>query len=128
MKDPTISAEVGDVLHGTNNRNKFRIKPHYIIYLGPDKNDEQLFFGMMLTSSPRHGNIALEARHFMQTDEAGKLYRVTFKASYVSPNLYHKKKDWQPFTKVGQLSETGLRLLRQLANGQTAKFFPFNES
>jgi hypothetical protein len=126
MEDPTLTAQSGDILHGANNRNRFRIKSHYIIYLGPDENNTEHFLGMMLTHSPKFSNAPLEPSHFLTHSDTGDNFEVIFEKSYISPYLYHKKKDWQPFTKVGQLSEAGVHFILKLTKGQLPKMFPFN--
>ncbi|GGB64422.1 hypothetical protein GCM10007424_00390 [Flavobacterium suaedae] len=127
MTDPNNQANAGDILHGKNNRNVRGIPAHFMIYLSPDPQSKMQFLGAMLTSSAKFGNIALEESHFEKFNNDGFEWQVQFKASFISAYLYHKKNDWQPFTKVGQLSKEGLKFIEDQIGYKEAVFFPFNK-
>jgi len=123
--DPVTESQPGDILHGKNNRNKRGIRTHFIIYLGTDQTDDQ-FTGAMLTSSHKYNNIKLEEGHFEQLDKNGKPWQVQYNNSYISSEKYHKKKDWRPFTKVGQLTREGLEFINNYIGNLNPKHFKHN--
>lgn len=81
----------------------------------------------MLTSSSKFGNIALEESHFEKFDESGKERQVYYKSSFISSDLYHKKNDWRPFTKVGQLSKEGLQFVLDQIGFKEPIYSPLND-
>ncbi|MBS0032415.1 hypothetical protein ACTJJ0_34440 [Chitinophaga sp. 22321] len=111
MHNPNIEAKSGDILYGEKNKNIPGVSPHYIIYLFPDTSSPEQFIGAMLTSSSNFSNISLLEEHFEKYDAQGVEWRVYYNASFISSDLYHKKLDWQPFIKVGQLSNGGLHFI-----------------
>lgn len=113
IKDPTIESTAGDILFGAKNKNKQGIKAHYIIYIGEDSNQSDLFFGAMLTHSPKFNNIPLLKKHFETHSARGKRFKITYNNSFFSPDLYHKRKEWAPFKKVGQLTKEGLNFINK---------------
>lgn len=117
----------GDIIIGLNNRN-IKGRSHYIIYLGIAANQEDLFLGAMLTHSEYGGeNIELEESHFISNDEHGERFEVSYDHSFISSDLYHKKKSWAPFFKVGQLSEEGLQFVLENLDDKIPGFFRFNQ-
>lgn len=127
MKDPNHEARPGDILHGKNNRNIPGVRPHFIIYLSPDAHSSEQFLGAMLTSSPNYGNIALKEEHFEKYNDYGKEWQIYYKSSFISSDLYHKKNDWSPFTKVGQLSKEGLQFVLDNIGFKDPIYSPLNE-
>ncbi len=117
----------GDILHGKNNRNIRGISPHYIIFLGPDTTTTDRFMGAMLTSSSGYSNIALEEGHFEKYDENKKEWKVFYKKSFISSDLYHKKIEWAPFTKVGQLTNKGLQFVLNQIGHKSPIISPLNQ-
>lgn len=126
MDNPKIEALPGDILHGKNNCNIPKVFPHFIIYLSPG-NSHDTFLGAMLTSSGSHNNISLKESHFEKTDKHGSEWRVYYKESFISSDLYHKKNEWRPFTKVGQLSKEGLQFVLDQIGFKNPIYFPLNE-
>ena len=111
MTDPNTEAKKGDILHADNNINKQNKTPHYIIYLKPHPGNEHLFIGALLTHSPINGNVALQKDHFVQADQNGNEYKITFNNSLVINHPIYKKIDWMPFEKVGQLTPKGIEFI-----------------
>ena len=113
MKNPITDASVGDILFGTNNKNQYGIPAHYIIYLGAGNLDGH-FDGAMITSSSKKefGNIQLMQNHIQIRDQQGRLFRFKYRNdTHVSPQRYHKRIDWEPFDKVGELTKEGLQFV-----------------
>ncbi len=126
MENINYQPEPGDILHGKHNRNTRKIKSHYMIYLKPYSED--LFLGAMLTSSSNYGNIPLGENHFEKYKENRHKYDVYYKSSFISRDLYFKKNEWQPFTKVGQLSKEGLKFVLAHIGEKEPIYFPHNEA
>ena len=126
MDNPNTEAQPGDILYAKNNRNVGGISFHYMIYLRPDPNSVDHFLGAMLTSSSGYSNIALKETHFEKHDAMGRKWKVSYQASFISSDLYHKKNDWKPFTKVGQLSKEGIKFIQNKIGSKIPKFFPYN--
>lgn len=126
MNNPNSESDQGDILYGKNNKNIFG-KAHYIIYLGPDPSSSDLFLGAMLTHSPRFSNIQLQKDHFEIYDSAGTPYKVLFNRSFISCDLYHKRVDWAPFKKVGQLSKKGIEFIIKNIGEKHPIFYPNNK-
>ena len=127
MLNPSAEAQPGDILFGENNLNQPGVRPHFIIFLDPDPANAGMFLGAMLTHSPRFKNISLEEDHFEKNDEHGNPWQVQFEKSFIAGDLYHKKEEWRPFTKVGQLSKAGLDFVRQSIGGKNPVFSPLNK-
>ena len=129
MQNPNNDAVPGDILSGHNNRNIRGIPPHYIIYLGVDSQPDLFFLGGMLTTSAGYGNIPLHSNHFEIYDQNGHAWKITFhksKGSFLVNQHFYKLVDWQPFTKVGQLSSEGLKFVREKIQSFPPTFFPYN--
>jgi hypothetical protein len=126
MRRPSQEATPGDILFAKNNYNKGRVPSHYMVYLGPSKQND-LFEGAMITHSPSFGNVPLTAAHFETTDGNGNPWKVQFDDTHMVNQLFHKKEDWHPFTKVGQLTPAGLQFVRTQLGGQRPAFSPWNK-
>lgn len=127
INNPNNEAQPGDILHAKNNRNIPGTRPHFIIYLSSEAHSPEEFLGAMLTSSSNYGNIALEENHFEKYDANGVEWQIYYKSSFISSDLYHKKNDWRPFTKVGQLSKDGLQFILEQIGFKDPTYSPLNE-
>lgn len=125
--DPSKQCMPGDILHGKNNRNKRGLTPHYIIFLGSIPSNPDCFLGAMLTSSSDYSNIPLHVNHFDKADAQGNPWQVTYKHSFIVDELFFKKNDWRPFTKVGQLSTDGLLFVEKHLKDKNPVFSQLNE-
>lgn len=127
MENPKHQSNAGDILWGKNNRNKYNIPSHYIIYLGPGEN-EDTFEGSMLTHSKadKHGNIPMLSNHFEKVDSNGNEFKFQFDQTLLSPARYHKRLDWKPFTIAGKLTEEGLKFVLSKIP-KLAEHFRFNK-
>src|ERR1700712_3155319 len=111
MTDPNTEAKKGDILYAENNINKQSKTPHYIIYLKPHPGNDNLFIGAMLTHASINGNIPLQKDHFVEADENGNKYKITYNNSLVINHPIYKKNDWMPFEKFGQLTQKGIEFI-----------------
>lgn len=124
MIDPNIDAKKGDILSTENYLNKENKVPHYMVYLEPFPNNNNLFIGAMLTHSSINGNIPLQEDHFINTDEMGNNYKISFDKSMVVNHPLYKKVDWTPFRKVGQLSQKGIEFIENNIAPYVRQFIP----
>ena len=113
MDNPNIQAQKGDILWVTNNNYGTENIPHYLVYLEIYPKDTNLFIGAMLTHSLMSGNIPMKKEHFLEVDEEGKRYQISFNRSLVVNHPLFKKGDWLPFSKVGRLSEKGIEFIEE---------------
>jgi hypothetical protein len=127
MDDLLDNGKPGEIFRGDNNENINNIAPHYIIYLGQDANPSDVFFGAMLTHTSGMGNIPLKESYFIKHDEFGTPYKVIYDNSFIVSELFHKKVEWQPFTKVGELSVEGLQFVMDKIGDKIPKSFKYNK-
>jgi len=95
----TKEFEQGDVLRGTKRRRDEAYHP--IIYLS--EYDGTFFLGGMITHSPNNGNIPLKEEHFQSKDG------IDGKPQFFVNQFLLKKQEWAPFTKIGKLSQKGIK-------------------
>jgi len=126
MEDPTIEAELGDILYAKNNININGIRSHFIIYLGSCPERHDLFLGAMLTHSPGGSNVSLKPSHFKMYDDKKKAFRVIYDESFIASDLYYKKMEWRPFAKKGELTEEGLTFIMNKIGSKSPIFSPLN--
>jgi hypothetical protein len=125
MEDPTKESVSGDILKAENNFNINAIPAHPIIYLGPHP-DNNYFLGAMLTHSPRYSNVALQKNHLKLNDDNNNPFEITYDGSFISSDLYQKKMNWAPFTKVGELTLEGLDFVLAHVGDKIPKLSPLN--
>ena len=82
--------------------------PHYIIYLEVYPSDISMFIGAMLTHSNMNGNIPLIKEHFIELDDLGRDYQISFNKSLIVNHPLFKKSDWLNYKIVGRLSQAGI--------------------
>jgi hypothetical protein len=95
------------------------------VYLGSAQQPD-LFLGAMLTHSSGYGNIPMRANHFEKNDCNGNAWKIQFEKTCMVNELLHKKEEWQPFKKVGQLTIAGLQFIRSQLGGKTPAFSSLN--
>ena len=101
---------IGDILEAKDRSENAGI--HYIIFY--DGYDDSEFIGGMLTSTDLFPqNVKMNVSHFVENDENGNNYKVTFKNSKLVPAKLYKPENWGPFKKVGQLSEKGIAFVEE---------------
>lgn len=127
MDDLLDNGKPGEIFRGENNENINNMASHYIIYLGQDEDRSDVFFGAMLTHTDGMGNISLKDSHFTKYDQFGSPFKVIYDNSFIVSELFHKKVDWRPFTKVGELSAGGLQFVMEKIGGKLPKLFKFNK-
>lgn len=99
-----MEREKGDVLHS----NAMEAK-HFILFL--KGHDDTFFIGAMVTHSAEYKNvknILMDKEHFCTQDSEGNDYKFLFDKTYMVPATLLKPMEWQPFTKVGQLTDQGV--------------------
>lgn len=106
--------ERGDIIRG-------RSTLHPIVFLGND--NEESFEGCIIThanSENYNNNVALQADHFLQSDENGNSYLVQYDNTYIVGLRLIKYNDWGPFRKCGKLSDSGIEYIENILEGQEA--------
>ena len=95
---------IGDIYRGR--KGKVR---HPLIYWNTD--GPETFIGIMLTHSPEDKNIALKQEHIKVQDENGNKFNFQFDNTNIVKAQLIKEEDWGPYTKVGELTEEGLKFI-----------------
>ena len=113
MNNLNTNAKKGDILALENTTGKNSKATHYMVYLKPHPQNDNLFIGAMLTHAAINGNIPLQKDHFIAIDEMGVKYKIRFNKSLVVNHPVYKNTDWAPFKKVGQLSPKGIEFIEQ---------------
>ena len=108
----------GDIVFGQYNH-----KGHPIVYLYP--HDEDNFFGLMLTHSGQYAdNILLDPTHFKIIDDlTGKSFKFNTSGTYLVARMFFKRHEWEPFKKIGELSQEGIEFVEKITKNQTAQFW-----
>lgn len=92
---------------------------HPIVYL--EDYDSGFFIGVMLTSSNRYpGNILMKPEHIRIIDEKGNNFELTFNNTHFVRAKLLKRIEWEPFRKVGELSEEGIQFIEDNINSNKA--------
>jgi len=104
----------GDILKATRRgRNAGR---HFIVYY--EGHDDLHFIGGMITHHDDSLNVSMKASHFLVNDNiTGNEYEITYDDSYLVKAKLMKFESWGPFTKVGQLSEEGIKFVENTIGG-----------
>lgn len=102
----------GEIYFGQNNR----VGKHPMVFLSDIDGDT--FNGLMLTHSSIHNNLKLENHHFEWTAKG-----FDTENTHVVRRSLIKRREWEPFTLVGQLSIDGIVLVEELIEGQDPEFF-----
>ncbi len=105
----TTSFTVGDILRGE--KNEWEEAYHPIIYLGEHEPGSPYFVGCMMTKSYRYGNAKLLTRHYTQKPANSP------KNSCIVRSYLLKKRQWGPFTNVGELSPEGIDFVQEALYG-----------
>ena len=119
MQDPNKEASKGDILAEDNVKDG-----HYTVYLAPYSKNEDIFIGAMLTHSLVNANIPLQEDHFINRDENGTEYKVSFDESFVANHPVFKKIEGATFEKVGQLTEKGILFIEDSIAPYVYQFIP----
>ncbi|MBK7441131.1 MAG: hypothetical protein IPI65_06265 [Bacteroidetes bacterium] len=92
---------------------------HPIVYL--EDYDSGFFIGVMLTSSKRYpGNILMKPEHIRINDEKGNNFELTFNNTHFVRAKLLKRIEWEPFRKVGELSDEGIQFIEDNINSNKA--------
>lgn len=101
----------GDILAARDRRRVAGL--HYIIYYDRINTDE--FLGAIITTSGNYPqNIPMLDEHFTEFDADGNAYQITNNNSYLVPAKLIKLESWGPFTKVGSLTNQGIRFIERI--------------
>jgi len=111
----------GDILFSTHR--DLRRGYHPIVYFEPIPCSNREFIGAMITHSNSNGNIALSDNYFLDEDNNGNPYQVTFDNNYLVPAKLIKFEDWGLFTKVGELSQEGIEFFDNVIGNLSEETF-----
>ncbi|WP_310595110.1 hypothetical protein [Flavobacterium sp.] len=115
-----MDRNIGDVLEA-NDRTR-EAGYHYIIfYIG--YSDDEFLAGILTSTNKYHVNILMDESHFINTDENGNDFKVTYKNSKLVPAKLYKPENWGPFEKVGQLSAEGIAFVEDKIGHLEAEFW-----
>lgn len=103
----TSNFSAGDIIQGEKRGKDESFHP--IIYL--EEIDAVFFKGGMITHASQYENIGLRDEHFSHKIDSYP------RPSFFVGNFLIKKQDWGPFTKIAQLSDSGLAFLRSKLDG-----------
>ena len=110
----------GDILEAKNR--KFQAGKHYIIFY--DGYNDNEFIGGVLTSTDMFPvNIWMDSLHFIEKDEVGTDFKITYKNSKLVPAKLYKPEEWGPFEKVGQLTEEGIAFVEEHIGNLQAEYW-----
>ncbi len=108
MASEIMEFKKGDIIRGTHRQKEKACHP--IVYI--EGNLEEDFVGVMLTSSEEwKDNIPMLKEHFVEKDLNGKQFPIYFKDTYFVKVQLKKRAEWGPFTKAGELTETGIKFI-----------------
>ncbi len=112
-----MNYEKGDILEGEG------VKAIHPIVFYEDRNPHTVV-GLMITTEPRYkDNVLMKESHFEPTDENDTPYKIVFKNSHLVRAKFIKKQDWEPFDKVGKLTNEGVAFIEsQVADKQPQDF------
>ncbi len=100
----------GDILEASNR--SLKAGKHYIVYF--DEGDDINFIGAMLTHMESEKNSAMSNEHFKTNDSKGNPFKFQYDYTYVVIAKLKKFHAWQPFTKIGELTESGIHYLEYI--------------
>jgi hypothetical protein len=115
-----MDRKIGDILEASNKSKGAGI--HYIIFY-QGYNDIEFMGGMLTSTELFPQNILMNDNHFVEKDEKGKDFKVTFKNSKLVPAKLYKPENWGPFDKVGQLTELGIAFVEENIGHLEAEFW-----
>ncbi|MFN8295286.1 MAG: hypothetical protein U0T69_03775 [Chitinophagales bacterium] len=97
-----------------------KIVEHALIYWGAF--DKNRFIGVMLTSSPKHGNVPLLETHIKRQSNRGKNFEFQFRHTHIVNAKLIKEETWGPYRKVGELTEEGLMFINDYIKDKKPKY------
>jgi hypothetical protein len=95
----------GDILQATN---RSRVAGFHFIIFYEGYEDNEFLAGVITTTDKFPVNYVMQSNHFVEEDDNGKHYKITFKNSKLVPAKLFKPEQWGPFDKVGQLTAEGI--------------------
>lgn len=108
----------GDIVFGRKKSEAI----HPIVYLKDF--DGGHFIGAMLTTAKNFAdNILMEQKHFKVNDENDRKYELQFKNTHLVKAKLLKRNDWEPFRKIGQLSEEGIKFVESKVNQERERLW-----
>jgi hypothetical protein len=115
-----MERNIGDILEATD---RTRVAGfHYMIFY--DGYDDNEFIAGVLTSTNKFPiNILMTNLHFVEKDEFGNDFKITYKNSKLVPAKLFKPEEWGPFEKVGQLTDEGIAFLHQHIGNLHAEYW-----
>ena len=107
----------GDILWGRKDSNAV----HPIVYLWD--RDQNFFIGAMLTKSKDHNNILMAETHFKKEDQSGGKYEFLYNNTYLVNAKLIKRGEWNPFRKIGELTDEGVEFIESKINDKNPIFW-----
>lgn len=99
----TVHFNPGDILYGR----KYSDAVHPIVYL--QERDHDFFIGAMLTKSPKwNNNIEMKPEHIRVENGKGEAFEFKYNNTHLVKAKLLKRQEWEPFRKIGELTELGL--------------------
>lgn len=93
---------------------------HPIVYLEDSANG--CFIGVVLTHSRKQDNVPMKKEYFKEST-GDKKYEFTFDETFFVGKLFIKPQEWGPFTKIGVLSEGGIKFIEFVTKGCSPIFW-----
>ena len=110
--------EKGDIIFGRKKSDAI----HPIVYL--KDSDGGYFIGAMLTTSKNFAdNILMNAEHFKVSDEKGVKYELQYNNTHLVKAKLLKRNEWEPFRKIGKLSDTGIKFVESKIDQEHEKLW-----
>lgn len=102
-RDQLDKCRKGDVLYGKRRSDAI----HPIIFW--EDHSQEFFIGIMLTSKGRYKkNIPLKPEFIRVNSSDGKKFEFQYDNTHIVRAKLLKRKDWEPFRKIGEINEDGL--------------------
>lgn len=105
-----MDREIGDILEATDRSREAGY--HFIIFY-EGYSDDEFEAGVLTTTDLFPVNILMNETHFVDKDENGNDFKVTFKNSKLVPAKLFKPEEWAPYVKVGQLTNEGIDFVKK---------------
>lgn len=120
-------AEVGQIFWAGRNYNKGGKTAHAFVVVDNDQDDGNVY-GAMLSSSKDYNYILINNRHFKQAHHSGEKYKYPTKETLFVPKKFVKFQEWAPFFLIGEITDEGLEMIRDVIGGKEPEICRWNYS
>ena len=108
----------GDILYGRKKSDAI----HPIVFL--QTKDDTFFIGAMLTTANNYPeNILMKPEHFKMMDSKGIKHELYFDNTHLVKAKLIKRNEWQPFRKIGELTDEGIDFVEAHVNTEEEKLW-----